>query len=254
MDYDLLLNLATELGIGLQKSGAEIYRVEESVVRLLAAYGTRGEVFAIPNCLIISLTTAEGEAKTTLRRIPYHGTDIFLIEAYNDFCRRLCQVPLPVEEALIRVRAIDAGVKTWSIPAQLGAYFIGTSGFSLFSGGTWIDALCSGLCGIAIGVCLIFMRRLRANLFNQTVLSAFVSALLAAIFAVIGIADNVSFVTIGALMALVPGLLFTNSMRDIMAGDMVAGMMKLIETLVIGGALAIGTGAAIAVVQALGGI
>ena len=37
MDYDKLLNLSVELGCRLMFSGAEIYRVEESVRRLLLA-------------------------------------------------------------------------------------------------------------------------------------------------------------------------------------------------------------------------
>ena len=49
MDYDKLLNLGTELGCRLMESGAEIYRVEESVRRLLTAYGVEPQVFAIPN-------------------------------------------------------------------------------------------------------------------------------------------------------------------------------------------------------------
>ena len=40
MDYDALLDLGTELGYKLALSGAEIYRVEESVQRLLTAYGS----------------------------------------------------------------------------------------------------------------------------------------------------------------------------------------------------------------------
>jgi uncharacterized membrane protein YjjP (DUF1212 family) len=253
MDYDILLNLATELGVRLQKNGAEIYRVEESVVRLLAAYGIRGEVFAIPNCLIVSLSAPGGEQKTTLRRIPYHGTDIFFLEEYNDLCRRLCRNPPPEQEALAQILAVEKGAKAWSMPVTMGAYFLGTSGFSLFFGGTWMDAFCSGLCGMTIFGCLLAMQRLRANLFIQTVVSAFVSALLAAVTVYFKLAENVSYVTIGALMALVPGLLFTNSMRDIMAGDMVAGMMKLAEALVVAGAIALGTGAGLALARAVGG-
>ena len=50
MNYDKLLNISVELGCRLMSSGAEIYRVEESVRRLLQAYGLDSpEVFAIPN-------------------------------------------------------------------------------------------------------------------------------------------------------------------------------------------------------------
>ena len=58
MEYDDLLNMGTELGYQLMFSGAEIYRVEESVYRLLTAYGLQPQVFAIPNCLIVSLNTS----------------------------------------------------------------------------------------------------------------------------------------------------------------------------------------------------
>ena len=42
-------------------------------------------------------------------------------------------------------------------------------------------------------------------------------------------------------MALVPGIAMTNAMRDIMAGDMVAGISKGAEALLIGAAIALGT-------------
>ena len=92
MDYDRLLNLTTDLGYQLMASGAEIYRVEESMHRVLNAYGLeRPEVFAIPNCIIVSVTTPQGHPITRMRRIPGHGTDIELLERCNDLCRRLCQ-------------------------------------------------------------------------------------------------------------------------------------------------------------------
>ena len=80
MDHDKLLNLGAELGRRLMTSGAEIYRVEESVDRLLSAYGATAQVFAIPTCLIVSVNTPEGHPVTRMCRIPAHGTDIELLE------------------------------------------------------------------------------------------------------------------------------------------------------------------------------
>ena len=75
MDYEKLLNMAAELGYQLMYSGGEIYRAEESVRRLLCAYGLEApEVFAIPNCLIVSVVTPQGRPVTRMRRVPLHGT------------------------------------------------------------------------------------------------------------------------------------------------------------------------------------
>ena len=47
MNNDQLLEITTEIGWKLLKSGAEIYRVEESIRRMLAAYGfPEAEVFS----------------------------------------------------------------------------------------------------------------------------------------------------------------------------------------------------------------
>ena len=100
MDSDKLLNLATSLGCLLAESGAEISRVEESVYRLLQAYGGEdAQVFAIPSCLIVSLRASDGHPVTRMRRIPPHGTDIELLERCNELCRTLCRTVPPLEQA-----------------------------------------------------------------------------------------------------------------------------------------------------------
>jgi len=246
LDHDRLLNLSTEIGYGLMESGAEIYRVEESIQRILRSYGlTTGEVFAIPNCIIVSIVTPTGHTLTRVRRMPTHGTDIDLLERYNDLCRRLCADTPPLAEAEERCRTLRGERRLYSRKVELGAYFLGAAAFTLFFGGTWLDALCSGACGLSIAVCLIALTRLGTNLFFKTVAGGTVSALLALGLCTVGLGQNIDSITIGALMLLVPGLIFTNAMRDIMAGDMLAGITKTAEALLIGAAIALGTGVAL---------
>ena len=234
LDYNKLLDMVSEMGYRLMKSGAEIYRVEESIQRLLQAYGApRGEVFAIPNCLMVSLTSPDGRPVTQIRRMPTHGTDIYLLEKYNGLCRRLCRV--------------------YSLPTQLAAHFLGCGMFSLFYGGTPADGLCGGLCGMVIGLCMALMTRLGANLFFRTIAGGAASALAAVALTRLGVGQNQDLIIIGALMALVPGIAMTNAMRDIMAGDMVAGISKAAEALLIGAAIALGTALALGLTRMVTG-
>ena len=255
MNNYAVLALAVEIGYRLQESGAEIYRVEEAVRRIFLAYGIQsGQVFAIPNCLIVSAIDAEQRPICRLKRIPYHGTDIDRMERVYDYCRKVCASAPPVEQALDGLAKLEADHRVFPLWVQLAGYFVGAFGFSLFFGGTWLDAVAGGLCGVSIGLCLIFMTRFKTNLFFKTVAAAFVSALLAVALVQVGLGENASFITIGALMALVPGVVFTNFMRDIMAGDMVAGLIKLVEALLTGGAIAIGTLVAMAAANGLWGV
>ena len=254
LDYNRLLEMVSEMGFRLMFSGAEIYRVEESVSRLLRAYGAeRGEVFAIPNCIIVSLTSPQGEPMTQIRRMPSHGTDIYLLEKYNDLCRRLCREAPPFEEALERMAEIERTHKVYSLPVQLLAHFLGCGMFSLFYGGSVWDGVCGGVCGMVIGLCLALTSRLGANLFFKTIAAGAASAFVALAFTAAGVGQNADCIIIGALMALVPGIAFTNAMRDIMAGDMVAGISKAAEALLIGAAIALGTALALGLTQMLMG-
>ena len=245
LDHDRLLNLTSEIGCRLMECGGEIYRVEESIQRLLQAYGvSTGEVFAIPNCIIVSITLDAGQPLTRIRRVPSHGTDIDLLERYNALCRALCADTPSLPEAQARFEAITRTKRVYSAPAMVGGYFLGAAAFTLFFGGTWRDALCSGVCGIAMYLCLYFMGRLGTNLFFKTLAAGAVSALLALGFTWSGAGQNSDLIIIGALMLLVPGMIFTSAMRDIMAGDTMSGISKTAEALLIGAAIALGTGAA----------
>lgn len=254
MDYDKLLTLSGELGYHLLTSGAEIYRVEESVRYLLGAYGVEtGEVFAIPNCIIVGLSAPGQKPLTRIRRVPNHGTDIRKIESLNALCRRLCRDTPSLDDAWDQLQAAAAESPFFSTPQQLAAYFLGTASFCLFFGGTLWDALSSGMCGVAIGLCLIFMSRLGTNLFFKTISGGFVSALMAVILVEAGLGSHVNLIITGAIMALVPGLVITNFMRDIMAGDMMSGLSKLADALLTGAGIALGTGLALSLARMLGG-
>lgn len=255
LDYDQLVALSTEVGHHLLESGAEIYRVEESVQRILEAYGAEsGQVFVIPSCVIVSLCTPGGHPVTQLRRVRAVRTDIHLLEAYNGLCRRLCRERPAFPEAQEQVRKIQLDRVQYSFPATIGAYLLSTAAFSLFYGGTLRDGLCGGLCGGVICLCLTFMTRLGANAFFKTIAGAAASALLAQFLTWTGLGQNVNFITIGALMALVPGVTFTNAIRDIMAGDLIAGISKVAEALLIGAAIALGTGFTMILARALMGV
>ena len=244
MDYYLLVDMATELGYELAMSGAETFRVEDSVCRVLKTYGIDSEVFAITNCLTVSIETPSGKPLTRMRRIGYHGNNMEAVERYNALSRRLCAEKPDAQTAMQWLKETKATCRVYSLPMNLLGDAIGSFGFSLFFGGTFIDGLWAALCGIIIGLVSKVMDDLKTNPFFSTVASAFFMALAAYIIAGLGLTDNVDTVIIGALMILVPGLLFTNSMRDIIYGDTNSGINRLVQVILIAVAIALGTAAA----------
>mgnify|MGYP002528202520 CR=1 FL=1 len=199
LDYNKLLDMVSEMGYRLMKSGAEIYRVEESIQRLLQAYGApRGEVFAIPNCIIVGISSPGQKPLTRMRRVGPHGTNVRKIEALNALCRCLCAETPDLDQAWEALQTAAADQTYFSTPQQLSAYFLGTAAFCLFFGGTLADAAASGLCGVAIGISLIFMSRLGTNLFFKTIAGGFVSALAAVVLVALGLGTHTNLIIIAA--------------------------------------------------------
>ena len=244
MDYNTLLDLVTDLGYELSMCGAETFRVEESINRILKTYGIESEAFAIPNLLIVSIETPEGIPMTRMRRIGFHGNDLDGVERFNGLSRAICNRKPEPKEARKWLTHVRGMARSYAMPMHLLGNFLGAFGFGYFFGGNTVDSLWAGVCGIVVGLVGKLMSELKANQFFSTIISAFCSALIAYSVAAFGWMDNVDASIIGTLMILVPGLLFTNAMRDIIYGDTNSGINRIVMVLLIAIAIALGTAAA----------
>lgn len=244
MEHSVYLDLAVDVGYALAMHGAETFRVEESVTRILLAYGIESEVFAIPNCLHVCIHPSPGQTTVRMKRIGDHGNDLDSVELFSGLSRRICAEKPSPEEATRWLEETRRKQRHYNLPIYLIAHFLAGFGFSFLFGANFVDGLCSGLCGVAVGIVNRLMQNLGANLFFRTLAASFPMALLAYALQALGLAQNPDAVTIGALMLLVPGLLITNAMRDIIYGDTNSGINRLVQVLLIAAAIVLGTAAA----------
>ena len=242
MNYTVLMDLVSAIATKLAVSGAETYRVEESVKRICAAYGLDARVYAIPHSLFITIMIPGDRPMTQLCRMDHLGTDLEAVEQYSNLSRKICAEKPRWEEALQWLDASNQTQKHYSLPFDLLGHILVASGFCLFFGGSGMDALCAGLCGLLLGFLTRGLRK--TNAFFQKIISAFLMALAAYGCSALGLTDNVDTSVIGALMLLVPGILFTNALRDIIFGDTNSGINRIVEVLLIAVAISLGTAAA----------
>lgn len=252
MNYDVVLDMAFELGYRLAMSGAETYRVEESISRVLSAYKIRSEVFSIPNLLIVTIETENRHPMTRTRRIGFHGNDLDSVERFNNLSRRICsEVPAP-EVAMQWLHETTGSKIKYSLLLKLLGGFIGGAGYAVFFGGGLMDSLCAAICGSLVVLTSNYLDNHKVNQFFSTILCAFVMTFMAHLFANIGLSPCPDAAIIGTMMILVPGLLFTNAMRDIIFGDTNSGINRIVQVLLIAAAIGLGTALAGNLVKALG--
>ena len=164
MDYDALLDLTAELGYQLAMAGAETFRVEDSINRIFATYGVESEVFAITNCMTISIKTAEGKSVTRMRRIGHHGNDLDTVERYNALSRRICTEKPELSIAKQWLQETYTSRVKYKLPVYLLGNVLGAAGFAVFFGGNLIDAACAGLCGLFVGLTDRFLDKFKKEL------------------------------------------------------------------------------------------
>lgn len=241
-----LLEFAVALANRLQSCGAETYRVEDTITRIIEAYGYKKvDVFVIPNCIIAGLETDDGDVETKVRRLKSSDTMLDGIEKYSALCRKICNERPSVKEARSMLDETDASVCRYGrFIYYLGAFLIG-AGFGIFFGGGLLETLSAGISCAATAAALRFMGRLNANAFFKSFVCSFILAFIANACGAIGLCKNTDIASIGALMILVPGFLFTNSLRDIIYGDTMSGVNRLVQVLIIAAALVFGTSAAV---------
>ena len=115
-------------------TGAEVSRVEDTIIRMGKAYGAKHmNVFVITSCIIVTMEMADGEEMTQTRRINNSlGTDFIKLERFNELSRRCCAGEVPAEQLEDHVREIDQ-----SHPGRMITYLgsiLASGGFAVFFG------------------------------------------------------------------------------------------------------------------------
>ena len=245
MDYAKLLDLVTEIGEGMLENGAEIYRVEESLQRMLEAYGIQEvESFAVQTAIIVTIVTPQTGPVTRLRRIRSRGTNLDMVDQLNGLSRKICASRPSLETIRGWVDQANAR-KPYPFPVQVLAYSLVAFSFALLFGGTGQDALCAAAVGALLKIVCASVERFPVNGFFVNLLGGAVTAAFSLAAVRLGLAIQMDKVVISVLMNMVPGVAITNSMRDIMAGDLMAGQTKLTEALFAAVAMAAGSGMAL---------
>ena len=109
------LYLALNIGEQMLTSGAEVWRVEDSIRRICRAYGAvRVDVFSITSSIVVTIYGPEFSSLTQTRRISGLNTDMYRLDQLNQLSRDICSnVPAPIEAARVNWKKIK---KTKSYP------------------------------------------------------------------------------------------------------------------------------------------
>lgn len=253
LNPEKILNTSSRAGRLLLESGAEIYRVEETIIRILEHYQTEeASSFVTPSGIFVSFVH-DGSNYSKVVRVKGSSLNLERINRINDLSRRCCSDDLSIDEVKAELNGIEQE-KLYSLPLRYLASAMIAFCFTLYFDGSINDAICAFMIGLAVRAAANFFEMKKINAFVSITIESSIIALAALCFERINFCTSKDAVIIGSLMLLVPGLSITNAIRDSISGDLLSGVTRGIEACLIAVALALGAGITISFWMSVGGL
>jgi len=243
-DTHEITNVCLLAGKIMLQCGAETYRVEDTMARIASAYGIPdSHSFSTPTAILFSPEGGGTTTSTRLLRISQRSTDLQKVTLVNDISRKISAGELSPSEALAKLKALDSSNLAYPLWLQILAAALTSACFLIMFRGTWPDFVPALFAGGAGYASMAMLQRFIHIKFFAEFLGALIIGLLTVLFVANGFGRDADKIIIGSVMPLVPGVLITNAVRDLMAGHLVSGVTKGADAFLT--AFAIGSGIAV---------
>lgn len=237
-----ILQLALDAGILQLSTGAEVWRVESTIKHICTAYGMNDvEFFVLSNAIFITGNNENEDVYAKVKYIPLAGVHMKKIAAVNDLSRAISSGKYTVEEARAQLEEIK------ELPAN-NMYLrgisagIGSLAFVYIIGATLMESIMAGFVGAAVYLFSRVVDKQKISKLVKNLLGGGIDALLAFLIVQIPLFHHldIGMIIIGAIMPLVPGVAFVNSIRDVANTDFLSGTIRMLDTIMVFIYLAVG--------------
>lgn len=230
------------------ENGGETYRVEETAMRMASGLGLEDvNVVAFPTSVFVNVG-----GLSRIRRVTHRGTNTSRLARINDVSRKVEHGLLSADEAEAELAAIagDPGLHQLTL---IAAYGVSAASFSLvFGGGLGTLAV-----ALFIGMAVQAIQPLFARMAMGTLLfdfsGGFLAAALAQLASLAAPYGDVNAAIVGGIMPLLTGLLMTTAVRDTMYGDLISGIARAVEALLLAACIALGVYVGLKLTGVMGG-
>ena len=224
------MDAVLQAGRVLMESGAEIYRIEDTMGHMAKSLGIRDfSTYVVNRGVMISGLNRSGLKESRVLATSVPSIHLGKLEEVNRLSRELAEQPnQPVSSIFQKLKTIEQ--KTFYRPLEdIIACVIGAGSFSLALGSSWIDGTAAAISGLFVGIGMQLFSRFIHTSFLQIILSSAIAALSANILYYLGIGQHRSVIILGTLMILIPGAYFVNAIREFTQNNYYSGLALMLS-------------------------
>ena len=238
MSKEQVLKIALKAGKILLTSGAETYRVEDTMIRICHEGGIATiAAFCTPSLIMIGEANMEGA--NLMYRITQRGTDLRKISEINDMSFHMPHWDKSFQDTMALLEAIDTRPprSSWQ-----EIFWSGLAGgfFAVVVGGGFLEFIAAFLGSFLSMAFIKLMHPFHPSSFWGTTMAGAIICFLVVLFRKLFPDLMMEMAIAGGIMPYLPGMAFTNGIRDFMAGDLLSGTCRAGEAIFLVGGVAIG--------------
>lgn len=248
IDVKRIVDFALDAGKTLLESGAEIFRAEETITRICNRYHINEiNLFTLSHAIFVTARTEKADVYTKVLNVPLPSTHLGKVTKVNALSREISAGGVSIEEAEMKLEEIKQ-TPPFSKPLQILGAGMGSGFLGYLLGGTITEASVAFVIGCILYVWLFAAQKngvskIIINIFGGVIITA-IGLLAQKLYVVETL--RLSGMMCGAVMPLVPGVPFTNAIRDIADSDYLSGTVRMIDAVLVFVYIATGVGCTLA--------
>lgn len=237
-----VLEVAMQAGHILLENGAEIFRVEETIDKICNFYGIESaNSFVLSNGIFTTAGSQREQYFAKVQHIPVNGAHLDRVAAVNQLSREVTEgryTLKQVKEHLDQIKVMPGKTKGMRILAS----GVGSASFCYLFGGSAFDSAASLVAGLLLYVFVLYVSGPHLSKIVGNISGGALVTFLCIVMYHLHIGDSLDHMIIGSIIPLIPGVPFTNAIRDIADGDYISGSVRMMDALLVFFCIAMGVG------------
>lgn len=253
ISIEKLLKVIRVISQIMLESGAEAYRVEDTCTFVCKSFGiSQVDSVVLSTGIYITISPPNKGNKTVISRIKNRSIDLSKLDEVNSISRLITSKKITLDEAIIRLDDLKNNTNVNKSPFNIFFGGMTAAFFTLLFKGGIIEFVLALLSGILVQYVSSKLKNLDSNQFFIGFFGAGIIAIIAISATYLFKSGDYNKVIVGGMMPLLPGLSMTNAIRDTMRGDLLSGLARGAEAILIATSLAAGAGVILSVANSFG--
>ena len=234
------------------ENGGETYRAEETIKFICKAFKIKEiDAIATPTGFYLTVSINGDDHYTIVKRIRKRTINLQKIHDVNNISRQIASYSISLKDALKELENISSNrVDQYKYPLLYTG--VSSAFFTVLFGGGAFEFMVAFLTGILISAISKGFEELQSYQFFSNIMSGAVIAFAAVTVTTLSGIGNYNYIIVGGIMPLLPGLAMTNAIRDTIRGDLISGIARAAEAMLVASSLAAGAGAVIYTAYSVG--